>query len=272
MATENPLPAIHLRPDSAKRRRGKRPQGRAQRIIAYAGIIGAMICVGAIYAVSGWPQSVSSNASRKAKPRSPEAARQASNGDGTYTLEFPRDQFTRVTDPAAIQRGPARQAVSDPNRYLTSDEAVAGIGSEQWKAWKKREDAASEERHREWENEFREAADASKRRAATPPHPQLLKKEYDAAYQRAYEDVTVWTAMIARNKRLGANRMIINQNIDALNAVVANYASQYRTIQKQIDELVQAFGPGKRVEHAATLERMRGGYDGARAAAGIYAR
>jgi hypothetical protein len=199
--------------------------------------------------------------------------RESNNDDGTYTLELPKGRFQRVMDPQAFTGPPPRQDGYDANKYLTSDETEAGNRSiARQKAEQEVERTRNEAMIRDWENTISEAKEANRRREASAPSQAELKAEYEAAYERGYADAAYWVRTIERDTNRNANRMVIENEIRALNTVLENYASLHLKLQREVEGLVQAYGPGKRNKYAVALERTRGGYEGAKAAAGRFAR
>jgi hypothetical protein len=328
MSTEESLPTIRTTP--AKRRSLRRPHKRARPAVVVAILLlGSLICVGVIYAVSlqpalkaiswGEKKTRSSVTSRTQQPgkttagsfdpqalvagvlqqvrggdpgpmpvpqeranvestqqrrtQSLKKIKQSNNEDGTYTLELPKDRFQRVMDPQAFTGPPPRQDGYDANKYLTSGETEAGNRAiARQKAEQEIERARHEEMTRDWENTSRKAEEANRQREATPPTPAELKEEYETAYERGYADANHWVRTIERDTNRNANRMVIENEIRALKTVLDNYASQHLRLQREVERLVQAYGPGQRNKYAAALERTRGGYEGAKAAAGRFAR
>lgn len=207
------------------------------------------------------------------RPQLPGQIRESKNDDGTYTLELPEGRFQRVMDPQAFTGPPPRQDGYNANKYLTSDETEAGNRAiARQKAEQEVERARNEEMIRDWENTIREAKEANRRREAAPPSQAELKAEYEAAYERGYADADHWVRTIKRDTDRNANRMVIENEIRALNTVLENYASLHLKLKREVEGLVQAYGPATRNKYAAALERTRGGYEGAKAAAGRYAR
>lgn len=85
---------------------------------------------------------------------------------------------------------------------------------------------------------------------ATPRNPQG-SPEYQEAYKQGYAEASYWVESISQEIKRKSPAMAIDANVQALRSVVDTYASMYRE---------------------APVERTRGLYEGAKAAAGQYAR